>query len=176
MWVEPGFSVTEPDPGRWELARNRMAGQEPVVVYREHRPGGGALSFRLLKVGQEAAQVPLEVLGEGYFVTAGLVQGIDAKLLWSTSVLVGDQPAVASVGQWTIRPLTLWVVQVMVRCPDGLAVITLSSPMDEVGSLAPELDRVLRNFSLATPTQVDPFLLDTIPFEDPDHDPGRFVP
>jgi len=175
MLVSPGFSIDRPDEQYWEVQRNRLNRGEPLVVFKYIERGVGSLSFRMLDVPEQATQVPLEVLAEAVFRTQ-VVSGAVVQLDYSHRVVVGDQQAVATLGRWSIRPLTQHVAQILVYSPDGLIVITLVAPQEHMTALTPELDRVLRGFVLVTDAFIDPFLLDTIPFKDPEEDPGHFGP
>lgn len=174
--VDPGFVVAQPDEDIWELAKNRLVNDEAQVVYRTKEPRAGALSLSLLRVPGSAKGVPLEVLAEVNFLAGNAADGIQAEVLDSRPIVVGNYNAVATYGLWTIRPVTRQVSQVMVRSPDGLVVFTLVGDQRHFDKLVPELDYLLRSFELRSSYVIDPFLLDEIPFSDPDHDPGRFVP
>lgn len=176
MTVDPGFRVDAPRDDMWEVARNRVWHGEPLVVFRHVADREVALSFRMLRLPEEASSVPLEVLAEAQFLTGGLASGIIAEVDYTTGLLLGEQPAVAVLGSWTIRPVTRRVAQVSVRSPDGLVLITLMAPPQEIDALALDLERSLRHFELVTDHPVDPFLLDTVPMSDPSHDPGHFGP
>lgn len=176
MVVDPGFAVDAPPEAAWELERNRRWNGEPLVVFSHRGRSAGALSFRMLRVTDDSFGVPLEVLAEGYFFTSGAIDGVKANLTSTSHILVGKQPAVAVVGEWTIRPVTQRVAQVMLRGPDGLIVITVVAPPEHIEAMALELDQVLRHFELVSDQELDPFYLDTVPFSEPDHDPGHFGP
>ncbi len=174
--VDPGFIVAAPDDSIWELAKNRLINDEALVAYRTVERNAGALSLALLRVPPGAVNVPLEVLAEANFLGGNIADGMSAEVLDSRPIVVGDYRAVATYGLWTIRPITRQVSQVMIRSPDGLVVITLVGEAPHFDGLVPELDYLLRSFELRSSYTIDPFLLEEVPFSDPDHDPGRFVP
>ena len=174
--VDPGFSVVAPNPDQWKQVKNRRWRGEVTIVYRYHVRGRAALSLKLIKATPETWRIPLEVLAEAYFRTVGAGQGVEADVAETMAVVVGDQPSVVLIGSWMIRPVTQQVVQVMLRSPEGLIVVSLIAPAGYFDAFAGDLDNLLRDLKLETRRPPDPYLLDTIPMEEPDEDPGHFGP
>lgn len=174
--VDPGFSVAAPHPDQWKQVKNRRWRDEVTIVYRYHVRGRAALSMKVIRMPPETWRIPLEVLAEAYFRTVGAGQGVEAEVAETLSVVVGEQASVVLFGTWMIRPVTQQVVQVAMRSPEGLVVISLIAPPAHFDAFASDLDNLLRDFRLETRQPPDPYLLDTIPMEAPDEDPGHFGP
>lgn len=171
---EPGFSVEAPDPDHWILRKNRLWQDQAMVVYRHEERRWGALSFRRLDYPEDMQPVPLAVLAEAYFMTRGVGEGIEAEVLYTDEILLDGQRAAVVFGTETIRPITQSICQVMTLSPDGILIVRLIADPMVFESLTPEFDRILRSFRFNHSKFVDPYLLDVVPMEDPEHDPGRF--